>query len=241
MIKLISKIFKKLPNNQLKWKMLLRYGRTFNFDIHVANTEVELAEIYKFRYDIYVESLNRDQKFADHLLRMIKEPLDKTAINVGAWVGNKLVGVVRLNLRKDGSFMYYDKLYSIDLFNDLIDNSSIVTKLMVSKNYRKTPLSLMLSLKCYEIGHENNIEVNFIDCNPHLLKYFLMLGYRYYSANITHPEFGSVTPLVLINQDAEYLKKINSPFYSICNRGVVSNKGSEIYRTQFSKFEIQKI
>jgi len=237
---MISSIIKKI-NSPFKWKLILGLSKIYDFNIRLVESEEELIEVYKFRYNIYVEQLQRKQKYANHVLKTIEEPLDSTAYNIGAWKNGKLVGVVRLNTKKKGAFDYYSDLYQINLFGDFINNSSIVTKLIVEKSYRKTPLAILLALACYRIACKDNIEINFIDCNTYLVKYFLMLGYRYYIPDIEHPDFGKVTPLVLINQDINYLRKVKSPFVSICQQHPFSSRATNFYNQQFLKFHKQQL
>ncbi len=172
-MKIVSNFIRNLPDSQYKWKLILAMAKFYQFDIRIAERKEELRAIYKFRYKIYVEQLQRKQKYVNHTLKEIQEPLDETAYNIGAWKNGELVGVVRLNIKERGNFGYYHKLYRTDLFIELIERSSIVTKLMVDKRFRNTPLSILLSLACYQIGCKKSLEINFIDCNKHLVKYFL--------------------------------------------------------------------
>jgi len=189
----------------------------YNFDIKIIEGDM-LEDIYQFRYQVYVEQLGRKQKYANHVLKTIEEPLDENGFNIGAWRDKELVGTVRVNFAKDSDFDYYNELYQIPSFEQFTKKISIVTKLMVSQKYRKTPLSLLLALKCYELGCQHGVELNFIDCNKHLINKFLMLGYRHYTSEVFHSEFGWVTPLVLFNQDIQYLQKMKSPFVPICEK-----------------------
>lgn len=238
---LVSKIIRKIPDSQFKWKLILNISRWYNnFDIRLAKNDKELNDIFQFRYKIYVEQLKRKQKYVDHKLKIIKEPLDENAFNIGAWRDGKIVGVLRLNMNRNSDLNMYNDLYKISLFNDFQENTSISTKLMVDNQYRKSNLSLLLFMKCYEIACENNLEINFMDCNKHLIKYFLILGYRYYIPEIIHPEYGKVTPLVFV-QDKKYIQNIKSPFFPICDKYDIPKKVAEYYNSRFLCFHENKI
>jgi hypothetical protein len=45
-------------------------------NISRAQTTAELEAVYRFRYSVYVEEMNRTQRYADHELKQIKDPLD---------------------------------------------------------------------------------------------------------------------------------------------------------------------
>ena len=73
-------------------------------EIRLAATDVELEALYAFRYRIYVEEMGRPQKYADHDMRRIRDPLDETGRNLVAWDNSEIVGCVRVNFARDGGW-----------------------------------------------------------------------------------------------------------------------------------------
>lgn len=61
-------------------------------------------------------------------------------------------------------------------------------------------------------GLKRGALLDFIDCNPHLEKFFLKLGYRPYCGRKEHQEYGDVQPMVLYAKDFLHLSLVNSPF-----------------------------
>ena len=48
-----------------------------------VSTEIsELEELFSFRYRIYVEEMQRKQKYASHASKQIRDPLDDFATNL---------------------------------------------------------------------------------------------------------------------------------------------------------------
>jgi hypothetical protein len=48
-----------------------------------VSTEIsELEELFSFRYRIYVEEMQRKQKYANHASKQTRDPLDDFAINL---------------------------------------------------------------------------------------------------------------------------------------------------------------
>jgi hypothetical protein len=158
--------------------------------------------------------MERLQKYADHKLKLIQEPLDRTGHVLAAYTedGN-IVGTVRFNVGVDEHFGLYVDLYRLREFGEFFPSRiSITTKLMVATEYRKSRLAMGLALQCYERGLRLRTCFDCIDCNEHLVGFFKRMGYRQIFPAIRHPEYGEVTPLVLAMHDSEYFKSIRSPF-----------------------------
>lgn len=211
------------------------------FTLHQAKTQQDLDAIYRFRYEVYVEQMQRNQQYADHINRRIEEPLDEVAINLYACSNDRVAGVVRLSYWANSNLDKYVELYQLNTFNHFADWVSITTKLMIAEQFKGTRLGLMICMKTYETGCTKDTRFNFIDCNAHLVGYFLKLGYRFYMDDIMHPEYGSVTPMVLVNQDLAYLKHIRSPFYSIGKQHKVNDAPTHFFNTHFANYHKERL
>lgn len=64
---------------------------------HSAETEDEKEAVYCFRYEIYVEEMNRYREIADHENRMFREPEDDTARIFYAAQDGQVVATSRFN------------------------------------------------------------------------------------------------------------------------------------------------
>jgi predicted GNAT family N-acyltransferase len=143
------------------------------FEIRLATKPDELEELYRFRYAIYVEEMNRVQHDADHERKIITDALDKNAFNLIASKTNGLVGTVRMNFLNKGSFAYYYDFYRIgEQAGVTPDNVCIVTRLMISNSMRKTKLAFKICMEVYEFCLWRGIRYSFIDCNDHLVEFF---------------------------------------------------------------------
>jgi GNAT superfamily N-acetyltransferase len=182
------------------------------FEIRQALDSRDREEIFRFRYSIYVEHMRRKQVYADHAARRIEEPLDRSGHVFGAWCGRSLVGTARVNFARSGDIGYYDALYGMDFVKPHHPAStSITTKLMVSPEMRGTLIATALARALYDFACDEGIEYDFIDCNRPLVPFFLRLGYRHYSIDVEHPEYGIVTPMLLVTRDYDHLAEVGSP------------------------------
>lgn len=181
-------------------------------EIRIVKTTAELEQVYQFRYNIYVEEMGRKQIYADHQRKTVIEPLDKTGYIFGAFENGEVIGTFRVNLAKESDLGYYVELYQMPSVGESYPNhTSIITKLLVANNYRCGRLATRLCQAAHIFGMEKKLKFNFIDCNQHLVKFFKFIGYELYTANVIHPEYGEVTPMVCNLLDIDLFKERRSP------------------------------
>jgi hypothetical protein len=184
--------------------------------IRVAQTAQEKEEVYRFRYRVYVEEMGRVQEYADHLNKRIEEPLDQTGRILMACDDTGVVGTLRHNVGSHAGFGKYDDLYNVQAFGDFRPlRLSITTKLMVAPSFRRSTLPLRLAVQCFKGATSTASLFGIIDCNPPLVGFFERLGYRRVFANIDHPEYGNVVPMILVMYDLEHLRACDSPFVNL--------------------------
>lgn len=185
-------------------------------EIRKAETEDALRGIYRFRYSIYVEEMNRPQKHANPRDRTIIDPLDEASDNVAAWIGDQVVASIRLTWPATArcSYMkYYEDLYEMHRFGARHPGqTSIVTRLMIAPDHRRTNLAFRLFSFCYMLGRDRGTALNIMDCNAHLVEFFRKIGYRDYMGTVRHEEYGEVMPMYLDLLDVAYLRRLRSPY-----------------------------
>jgi hypothetical protein len=181
--------------------------------IRPAETTADLEQLYRFRYTVYVEEMQRPQRYADHVHKRIEEPLDATAVNWIALKGDVIVGCVRWNCGLDTDFGEYVELYGMRCAGPYFPNQcSITTKLMTARPYRRSSLGIDLCIEAFAHALTQGVVCDFIDCNPHLERFFARFGYRNYCGRINHPEYGDVLPMVCLLIDHEHRAELDSPF-----------------------------
>ncbi len=182
----------------------------------IVTNKSDLEKVFKFRYQIYIEEMHRLQKWADHSLKVIREPLDRTGIIVAAFQGDEVVATCRLNISRDTTFDYAE-LYDFEQFEKLFPGRvSFITKLMIKPELRKGTLFIRFMKELFKILRTEGVCVNVIDCNDHLVKPFAKLGFQQYQEKINHPEYGHVTPMVMYNRDEVYFETVRSPLSELC-------------------------
>ena len=200
--------------------------------IRPARNALELDKISQFRYAVYVEEMGRIQHDADHVLKRISDKLDHGGINIAAFAGEDVVGVVRVNFPAGSPIGNYEDFYQLKkLGADHPRKTAIVTRLMIAPHLRRSALAVRLCAECYLLGLDEGIKWCFIDCNDHLVEFFSGLGFREYIGKVRHEEYGMVTPMRLELNDLSHLNRIKSPF-AAC---LASRVGRTSSSAEFSK------
>jgi hypothetical protein len=186
-----------------------------SYEIRELRGEEDKAQIFRLRYDVYVEEMQRKQKHALHERRLVVEPLDGTAALLGAFAGTRAVGTCRINFSSSSSFENRE-LYDFDSFERIYPGRvAFITKMIVRPEYRRGPLFRDLSKAVYRAVAERGCGVMVIDCNDHLVNAFTRQGFVAYRGKQPHPDFGHVTPMALYINDLEHLEKVRSPFLAV--------------------------
>jgi GNAT superfamily N-acetyltransferase len=183
------------------------------FTLKPATSAEHRTAVFRLRYDVYVKEMGRTQRYADHSRSQVEEPMDTAGHVVAAFAGADVVGTVRSNLlRLTSSTGLYEDLYDFAALQPPVRAyTSLTTKLVVHRDFRNTSLASQLARAAYRYGLENGVEEDFIDCNAHLVHFFLRLGYTEIKP-ITHPEYGVVVLLRLRLRDRAQLSTVRSPF-----------------------------
>jgi predicted GNAT family N-acyltransferase len=193
-------------------------AHTRSTPIRLASEPDDLEAIYQFRYRVYVEEMRRHQFHADHSAKRIEDPLDRGAANFAAFQDDEVVGTVRVNFPRTSSIEYYEAfmdMCSAGCFHP--SATSICTRLMVAPRLRGTSLAMRLTQASYEFGLRNQIRYNFIDCEDHLIGFFVRLGYILHR-RAEHPEYGMGNVMRLDLLDRARLVRQRSPFLAILDR-----------------------
>ncbi len=185
--------------------------------IRLVTKPEEREAVYRFRYEVYIEEMQRQQRYADKVNRMIKEPLDDKGHILAAFDdAAKVVGTYRINLSSKSELGYYEDIYQMNWAGQFHpSHTSISTKLMVSQHYRGSTLPVRIAIEAYRWARQHQVEFDFIDCNDHLFSFFIYLGYRDFRGKIFHPEYGEVIPMILVLSDEAHLERVRSPFAKV--------------------------
>ncbi len=214
-----------------------------SININIAISAAEKREVYRFRYQTYVEEMSKHPKEADYDNKLLYDELDDWALLLYAKIGSRIIATTRINI---GTISYFPQkiidFLSLKTFENYINEKSnpefaFTTKVMVAPDYRNSPALYMLMAQCYEICCHNHIHFVFGICNFHLLHLYEKLGCRRYYKNFFYPGYGLAIPIVLLIDDIQHFRKVRSPLLRIARkRKVLHTKSVEWFHTQFTNY-----
>lgn len=198
--------------------------------VGIATTPEEKQEIYRFRYQIYIEEMAKNLQDADYKNKMIYDELDDWAFLLYAKIGSELIATARINVGTASRFPEeLVKLLSLDKFQNSppqrsVDQSfSYCAKLMVSPMHRSSPALYLLIAKCYEISVEHQVQFVFLLCHFYLLRLYEQIGFHRYTKNVFCPGYGIVNPIVFVPDDAQHLRKVRSPLFRLARKRKITS------------------
>jgi len=212
-----SKQFVSFIKKQVQGKKYTLSGSLMGFpEVNIAVTEEEKEKIFHFRYKRYVQELDRKIEIADHKNQIIKDKLDKTAINL--YIDNdygEILGVMRLNFSHETEFSnHIQEMFDFDFIVKQFgqERFALMTGTLIAKNSNNflTPAVLNSFFYCY--CRENNIPFAISWCEPCLVKFFSKLGFYRYRKDLVINDTGARVPLILVADDISHMEKIKSPF-----------------------------
>jgi predicted GNAT family N-acyltransferase len=210
--------------------------------IGIAITPEEKTEIYRLRYQIYVEEMSKNIEDVDYDNKLLYDDLDEWGLLLYAETDSKLIATLRINIGNLADFpTELEKVMSFNFFLDTnIKNGNqkiaYCGKLMIVPSYRNSSVLYLLIAKGYELFYTNQVQFSFCLCNFHLLRLYEQMGFRRYSQNFLFPGYGLVTPIVLLVDDIQYLRTVRSPFFRLARkRGIIDTQAVEWFHTKFER------
>lgn len=175
----------------------------------------ELRQVQRFKYDIYVDEMDRYGDIADHENRLLVEADDATSHNFLVEVDGELAGTMRITWGGDGGInKRHIEQYDLAPFLEHvpIDQMVVGERLMLLPKYRGTNLLLQVFEAFLRFVNERRVQFFFGDCEPHLINTYQALGFRTYTKrNVNSTATGYLIPLVIVAEDVDFLRRIGSP------------------------------
>lgn len=219
-------------------ELCLNSNSELSIEIGIASTDEERDEIFRLRYQIYVEEMLRKPFSVDHRNKLLFDELDTWAVLVYAKVGSEIIGTMRANIGSINDFpvnlvetLQMDRFHSY--FKDKGESLvSFGSKLMVLQRYRNSTATHQLLAKGYEIYCNHHVQFNFGGCNFYLLRFYEQMGYRRLGRGFVDPGYGLLHPFVLLVDDVQHLKLVRSPYFRTARKRSVTDSSSRQWFTK---------
>lgn len=208
--------------NETVTKPSIEKSNSEYFQVHTAVHIWEKTEIYKLRYQVYVEEMGKATNHAKG--NQLYDELDDRSILLYVQTRETIVATARLTIATaaDYSAELADifQLHTFQAgFNDPNLLYGLCTKLAVKKEYRNSTALYLILSEVYKLLADQNILFWFGGCNPYLVPLYERLGFRRFAPNFSDEGYGLLVPIILLVDDIEYLRIVRSPLYRQARKG----------------------
>lgn len=187
------------------------------FQVNTAVHAWEKTEIYKLRYQVYVEEMAKPVTTQQEKHQLI-DNLDERSLLFYVQAGKEIIATARLTI---GSIDDYPKslvkIFQMDklqsAFGDPHLQYALATKLAIKKEYRNSTALYQLSSEFYSVLAKQNIPFWFGGCNPYLIPLYERMGFRRFAANFWDKGYGMLVPIVILVDDSDHFHAVRSPLY----------------------------
>ncbi|WP_304233153.1 GNAT family N-acetyltransferase [Jiulongibacter sediminis] len=169
--------------------------------IKIADSENELEEVIKLRYEVNTLELQKD------FLPKGFEPKDRHAVQLLASQNEQLLGCLRYRMPDSSD----DLTEEWGIRHNL--KIAITDRLAVLPKYRNSRVAYLLMLAVYKQALLSDAKLALIETEEHLLKMYRRLGFMPYREK--QYAFGKRFQLFINPWDVKRLTELNSPFASV--------------------------
>ncbi|VBB05903.1 acyl-coa n-acyltransferase [Lucifera butyrica] len=188
-----------------------------SLQIRIAERAGEKREIYRLRYEVYVEEMGKALGAIAKKRKQIYDPLDERSILIYVQAGSAIIATMRLTIQAAEDYPAdLAEVFQMHEFKTLHNRFSLFglgTKLAVVPQYRSSPAFYLILAEAYRLLREQNASICFTGGNPYLVPLYERVGFRQFTRNFTDPGYGLLVPLVLLLEDTDHMKAVRSPLY----------------------------
>jgi CRP-like cAMP-binding protein len=208
-------------------------------EINIAETEAEKQEIYRLRYQLYIEEMNGGSRHteANAAARQLRDESDQDAIQFYGRQDGELMICARTNIRGVHPLECEDQLEMRNFGSAFPNQVTLSSRLALHPKLQGSFVLKRVLCRMYQFWREHEIRFDFIDCHPRLLPLYSRLGWRLYKPGFKHPKYTYVIPMVLVLDDLEHLEQVRSPFTSIARNFPHSTNGRELLLSKYPAAE----
>lgn len=201
----------------------LNNGKFDEIIVDVAENPGEKREVYQFRYQVFIEEMNKSIAITEQNAGMLIDSMDDRSLLLYAYNDAGIIGTLRLTFGNARQFpRELADIFFMDQFQllggDTDNKLCLTTKLAIKEKFRGSQVLYMLMRKAYELARVYHTKFAYGGCNPHLVPLNEQMGFRRFTRNFTDPGYGLLIPLVMVVEDLEHLRAVRSPFYRIARK-----------------------
>ncbi len=191
--------------------------------VKLATTQKEREAIYRFRYEVYVEELNRDYPDADHERKWLRDEDDLQDYALNLYMGplDQIVAVVRVLVWPGGTVPEkYHRMFSMDIIPGIEDLVTCeIGRLMIRPSLRGKSIFPTLMDAMYEHLVARDVALCFLYCVPGLVKHYRKtIGARPYGGHLIPAGSSTGIPLMVIVSGSKYFAACGATFAEVSRK-----------------------
>ena len=185
--------------------------------IRQVTSSTELDQLYRFRYQIYVDEVQFTQH-ADHQKKELKDACDEVGHHFAIFEGDRILGSLRI--------LFMNEVPSVETFISKFNMQNALktfgahsicttSRFMIDPSLRNGKAIFKLMREAYRFGIERGARLNYGDCSPHLVPFYEHMGYRRYSDGFNDSHFGYKIPILMLIRDHLFFYEVRSLLYRL--------------------------
>lgn len=187
------------------------------FQAFVAESDEHKQQLFRLRYQVFVEEQGKYRGIADHARKRLVDELDDVAVHVCVERDGQLVASLRQV--RGGQLVpeAWRRRFGFDRFDGYeLEQMGFCGRLLVLPEHRRSRALLYAVDLVYRGARKAGLTLDFIHCDPYLVRLYEQLGYRRHRPAYFDPELGFQVPLVHLLDDGPHLRAVRSPFQLAC-------------------------
>jgi hypothetical protein len=201
--------------------------------VKIAASEAEKQAIYRLRYEAYVKRQGKHAPGADHVGRLLMEPVDKVAKNFYATGVNGeviacsrgIVGVYDEGLLEPLKLKKFSQFPTRELY--------FISRMVAHRDRNAGPALLKLMLAMYVDARRQGARIGIAHCRPDLVSMYSKIAWRPYAEPFHDPVSGEQVPILILAEDVDWIRDANPYLHALASLFINTNESSLWFEAQF--------
>jgi len=208
------------------------------FRTFVAESHDVREALYRLRYEIFTAAQQKYRNIADHERRKLVDSIDEHAVHLCLESDGELIGSMRQLQGLEHVPSTLRTNLSLEKFVQFPSSAFTFSgRLLILPAHRGSQALLTLVRFAFESGRSRRAEFDFIFCNPNLVRFYELMGWRRYRPYFEDPGLGFQVPMVLVADDVVHLEAIRSPFAELARNFAGDGRHARWFRETFPEYQ----
>ncbi|HWR06727.1 cyclic nucleotide-binding domain-containing protein [Sporomusa sp.] len=213
--------------------------------VRIAEEPWEKSEIYKLRYQVYVQEMGKPLSSIFNKTKQIFDAMDDRSILLYVQAGSEIAATLRLTISSPDDYPSdIIEAFQFQKFRTISEGFAkspygLATKIAALAHYRSSPAFYLMLVESYRLLHDHKAPICFGGCNPSIVPLYERIGFRRFTKNFTDPGYGLLVPLVMVLEDQEHMRAAKSPIYRLARNRPNDRTVAQLFSKAFPEISKQ--